>query len=105
MTSTRTRANHAAIYKHLIEVVMNQDADSPLSKSLKKGGYDMIADVLAMSNADIDALDYEETDGTNTVTLALLPARTNLIRALQAFVKHQQNIGTPIVDFLPCSNC
>ena len=100
MAPTKTRASHAAILKHIIEVVMNQDADSPLSKSLKKGGYDVIADVLAMSSTDIDILDYEETDGANTVTLALLPARKNLIRALQAFVRHRQNIGTPVVDFL-----
>ena len=98
--AARTRAGQNAIMKHVLQQVLQQVEDSPLAKALSKGGYDIIADILAMSNADIDILDYDETDQANIVTLQLLPARKNLIRALQAFVRYRQSIGTPIHDFL-----
>ena len=67
-------------------------------KSLHKGGHDIIADVLVQSNADIDILDYDETEGETTITLPLLPAMKNLIRALQAFVRYKHSTGNPIDD-------
>ena len=100
MMTARTRAGQHAIMRHVLQQVLQQVDDSPLAKALSKGGYDIIADVLGMSNSDIDILDYDEREDDTIVTLPLLPARKNLIRALQAFVRYQHSTGNPISDYL-----
>ena len=101
MSRVTTRANSNNIMEHILQKVMQQQAGSSLEQALKHGGFDLIEDVLNMSTADIDDLAYVDKDSDgNEVVVRLLPARRNLLRAFQAFIRHLQSESTGAVNFL-----
>ena len=51
-----TCAQGVAALKHVVPVVFNQPANSPLSKALKHVSFETIHDFLGLDNADIDDL-------------------------------------------------
>ena len=90
-----TRATNSAIMDHVIQTVLGQPSDGPLALALRHGGYDLVEDVLIMSNTDIDALEYPVTDDKDGTRLVpLIPARRNLVRAFQAYIRYLRQTGT-----------
>ena len=90
-----TCATNSAIMDHVIQTVLGQPSDGPLALALRHGGYDLVEDVLIMSNTDIDALEYPVTDDKDGTRLVpLIPARRNLVHAFQAYIRYLRQTGT-----------
>ena len=81
-----TRSTSAAMLKHLIEVVLNQPADSSIHQSLDYEGAETLVDFLNFTDKEID--DYETSDGVK------LPKKDKKkFKNLLSFVKymHKKN--------------
>ena len=69
-----TQGMSTTIMKHVIESVLAQPSDGPFATSLASAGVDLIPDLIAMTNEDIDALMMEQLASDNkTVTSSFNP--------------------------------
>ena len=66
MSTVTTRSSNSVAMEHVLQRVLQQPADSHLEKALKLGGFDLIEDVLTMSNDDINQLVYSDKDASGS---------------------------------------
>ena len=91
MPLQRTQAVSAL--EHVVRVVFNQSADSPVSKTLIYVGFETIHDLLGLDHADIDDLNYVDENGTERM---LSLGHRVLLRAFSAFVIYRELNNAPI---------
>ena len=95
-TTTRSQARKAT-FDRVVKGVMEIVDDDLLLKALDSAGMDSVADLITLTDAQIDALSYD--DGTGTVQTPSLASR-NKLRILRAWNLHLQQVqGTRRVDW------
>ena len=90
-----TRTEKKAAVKHILEMVFDQDPDSPLHKAFIHAGIASPYDLIAMDDDDLDMLQY--LDSLDNLVV-LLQGNAGLLKAFKAFVMHHANTGNPISD-------
>jgi hypothetical protein len=90
-----TRTQDTAALKYIIETVLNQPVDGPITKSLTYIGFDYVTDLPSLRDADILTMRYSADDGT--LTALSLPYRGRLT-AFCAFMRYRTIQSSPIGD-------
>ena len=88
----RVQAGKQAL-EYALLTLLNQKDDSTLVAALKNAGHETIDDVLALTEEQLEALEYKDSNGDSQ---RLRGAQRNLIRILVAFDRMKKNAGQPI---------
>ena len=75
-----------AVWTHIVNVLLGDEVNGPISKSLEECGYDNLQDLLALEELDITGLLYYERmsteDGDSLTAQPLKMAHKNRIKAI-----------------------
>ena len=92
-----TRSNTKKIFDRVMKDVMGIEDDDLLMKALDSDGIDTLADLLTLTDSQIDALTFTEGGSVKTPPLA----SRNKLRILRSWSFHLQNVqGTRRVNWL-----
>ena len=92
-----TRQQAADPLPHLLDNVFALGPTSTLRQALSHEGIDNIYSLLALTETDIDQLEYTLTDAAGNATLRPLErGHRSLLHALHGFVVHRNNHSIPI---------
>ena len=94
-TVTRSQARKAT-FDRVVKGVMEIDQDDLLLKALDNAGLDTVADLIMLTDPQIDALTYD--DGTTVLTPSL--SSRNKLRILRVCYLHLQQVRTNWTDHL-----
>jgi hypothetical protein len=83
---TFTRDQGSRIKTHILQTVLNQEADSPVQRALEKNMLDNIQGMCTMQRETIRALNYDTIADTTTTTTDLNPGQQGLLTSLQDFL-------------------
>ena len=91
-----TRKWHADAYTHILTNVLDQDADSPVTKALTESGNDSLMCFLALTYDQINELTYKDDKGTEK---RLRSGHLNVVRAFICYVRfHRVSIDQPLEE-------
>ena len=89
------REQAAKAIRHILEVVLRLQPDSPIHQALNKAAITTPADLVNFDKNEFEMLLYQETDGD----LATIPrGHVNLLKEFKAFAHHTRETEGPIVD-------
>ena len=90
-----TRSERAATLNHVITVVIDEDVDGPLVKSLTMNRIADVPTLMSLSFEDINVLSYAADDGVIT---PIPVGNRGAIRCFCAYFRYRIAIGDPIGD-------
>lgn len=90
-----TKAEKKQILSHILEQVLEEEADSNLHKVLAQNNAKTVLDITNMADNTIDLLKYWD-DKKNAIDIAKFDA--GLLKSFKAFVAHRINSNNPIED-------
>ena len=90
-----SRAQKKAAVKHILEVVFDLAVDSLLHQSFALNSIDSPIDLVALSDNDLDRLDYHTDDGSSK---SLPPGDIGLLKAFKLYVVFRNSSTNPIND-------
>jgi hypothetical protein len=90
-----TRSERAAALNYVITVVMEEDVDGPLVRSLANANIEYVSELYSLAAIDIVNLTYAASDGTPT---ALGAGKRGLLVAFCAFIRYRATQPSPIGD-------
>jgi hypothetical protein len=90
-----TRANDEKAFKHVLTNVLGLKDDHQLAKSLSKGGYSEVRQLIAMLEDDIADLKYKDENGNE---IALERPHKSLLHFFIGYYRSRAVKGTPIWD-------
>ena len=85
-------------YKYVIEEFLGEKMGGNIDKALAHDGYNDIAQVVKLTDSDIDELMHEASSGPNNQLVDLNRGSKNLLCCLKAFYICKLNDGEPIND-------
>ena len=84
-----TRQDKLRVFTHILEVILADGKDGPISNALTNAYIRSIPDLMALEEADINTLSYETTDSSGQPSqIPLEVGRRGMIRAFKAYVRH-----------------
>ena len=84
-----TRQDKLRAFTHILEVILADGKDGPISNALTNAYIRFIPDLMALEEADINTLSYETTDSSgHSSQIPLEVGRRGMIRAFKAYVRH-----------------
>ncbi len=84
----------AAVLKHVLENVLQLEDDSPVHQTIKCNRISTPFDIIQMSEAEIDTLDYKDDDSDSIIPIPC--GRAGLLKALKAYSPYMAGLGKPI---------
>ena len=84
-----TRQDKLRAFTHILEVILADGKDGPISNALTNAYIRSIPDLMALQEADINTLSYETKDSSGQPSqIPLEVGRRGMIRAFKAYVRH-----------------
>ena len=90
-----TRSKQENEFDHVIGIVLNKPATSPMRLALAKAGYDNIINVVSMANHDVNSLVFDDAAGTDQ---DLPRGDKQLLRAFWYYVMYRTEQELETID-------
>ena len=99
MTTTRAgKTKGHNDLKHVVNIVMERDDNSPLWLCLLQIDIENMGDLMSLSERNIQALTYTDKEGDKEVTKPIRVGDMGILRVFNLYVIHLSKMGTPVVN-------